>query len=176
MPPLVSDLEVIKSATSNDVVQPGAVVRWTIEITNTGATTFDDVVLGDDLPDLTSYLRGTTQVDGETIDDDGTLPLADGVQVGPLAPGESVVASFDTEVLTAPDGALIKNTAVVASTNLTTSIASNVVEVVVGQDLPDTGAGPAGTIVGIAAGLLGLGLLLLAVARRRDEDEDLAPA
>ena len=175
-PPLdPGDLDVLKRATADDVVQPGTVIRWFIEVTNTGGSTLEAVVLGDDLPELTNYVPGTTEIDGAAVPDDGTLPLADGVEIGPIEPGQTIVASFDTEVLDAPDDALIENTAVVSSVGLSTSVPSNQVTVSIGQDLPDTGAGSASTVLTVATALVALGLALLGVARRRD-DEDLRPA
>ena len=163
-------LEVVKSVTAEDEVASGTAVTWTIEVTNTGALPLDDVVLRDDVPDLTTYVPGTTVVDGDAAPDGpgGAPPLPGGVQVGPLGPGEVVVAAFASEVGAVPDGTVIENVAVVDVVSLSTAISSNVVQVETGERLAETGA-DARSLLARAALLVALGVVLVWAARRRED-------
>ncbi len=58
--------------TTNPLRIPGAVVRWTITITNNGAATASSVVVDDPLDSGTTYDPGTIVVGGVAEDDDAT--------------------------------------------------------------------------------------------------------
>ena len=59
--------------TSNPKAIPGAVVRYTVTVTNSSTTTAaESVILDDAIPTNTVYLPGSLTLDSATLTDDGT--------------------------------------------------------------------------------------------------------
>ncbi len=161
----------------------GGEVTWTVAVRNVGAAGIPAVRVVDSAPAGTTYVAGTTRVDGVPVADrSGTTPLAGGLVVGPLAPGDTALVTFATTVVVGMPGATVENAAAAGGLDATDPIVSNQVLVAVEAALPRTGPGlDLGRYGPIAAALVLAGWLLLYVARpapplaivgrRRDEDD-----
>jgi uncharacterized repeat protein (TIGR01451 family) len=118
-----------------DIVDPGDLLHYTITVFNTGAVPATGVVVTDDVPANTSYVAGSTTLNGLSVGDPigGGSPLAAGIPTssanltpplpgpgeGTLAPGRSAVIEFDLRVDDGvPGGTIISNQAVVGSVQL----------------------------------------------------------
>src|SRR5262245_1326840 len=128
------------------VVDPGDVLHYTISIANSGAVAATGVVLTDSVPANTTYVADTTTLNGLPVGqpDGGVSPLAAGVAVGTINPGQSAIVEFNLQVNAGvPGGTLISNQAIVHTVEL--------------PDLPTDGdgnpaTGPEPTVVLVGAG------------------------
>ena len=112
-----------------DVLLAGETLRYTITVRNVGTDNASDVEIVDQIPGYTSYVAGSTGLNGVALpdSDSGGSPLTDGIQVNApqdAAPGvmNAGVADnvativFDVVVYPdAPDGTVISNQAFVSA-------------------------------------------------------------
>ncbi|MCO1334424.1 isopeptide-forming domain-containing fimbrial protein [Microbulbifer sp. OS29] len=94
---------------STGIVDPGDVLRYTIAITNMGGVDALEVALTDQVPANTTYVAGTTTLNGVAVADNGggnslldsSLPVSSGDLTPPL-PGasEGVITSAQTATVT----------------------------------------------------------------------------
>ncbi|MEN7972782.1 MAG: isopeptide-forming domain-containing fimbrial protein [Verrucomicrobiota bacterium] len=96
------------------IVDPGDTLRYTITITNTGATPATGVIFTDATPANTTYKDNSVQLNGMPVGqpDGGVSPLIAGIDVstsdltpplpaagaGTLTPGQTAVVTFDVQV------------------------------------------------------------------------------
>lgn len=99
-------LSVAKTASASTVA-PGDRLTYTVTVTSDGTHAARDVVLTDVMPDGTTYVAGSTAVDGAAHPDQGTDPLAAGLPLGDLEPGRVVVVTFDVTVDPSASGVLV---------------------------------------------------------------------
>ncbi len=114
------------------IVDPGDVLRYTIEVHNNGSVPATAAQLTDTAPNDTTYVADTLMLNGEPVGrpDGGVFPLAAGLPIssadltpplpaageGVLSPGESATVQFDVQVNAGtPAGTLITNQASVAT-------------------------------------------------------------
>ncbi|MGL5347274.1 MAG: DUF7507 domain-containing protein, partial [Peptostreptococcaceae bacterium] len=84
----------VKSA-NRVVTTPGDVITYTVAFKNTGNTNINNVVVRDVVPVGTIFVPGTVKVDG--VLDPVASPII-GIKISTVAPGETVVVSFNTTV------------------------------------------------------------------------------
>jgi uncharacterized repeat protein (TIGR01451 family) len=108
-----------------DVLLAGETLRYTITVRNTGNADATGVVLRDQIPVNTTYVPGSTRLNGTNLADNGALsPLVSGLTIRaagdptpgalpadtPSAPGNVATIVFDVVVdPTVPDGTIISN-------------------------------------------------------------------
>ncbi|HEV8700513.1 MAG TPA: hypothetical protein VGV60_04480 [Candidatus Polarisedimenticolia bacterium] len=150
------------AALSNDLGTPGIVepldtLRYTITVQNSGTIPATGVVLTDSVPANTTYVAGSTTLNGTAVPDvAGTSPLAAGIDIsssdltpplpgpgaGTISPGETAVLQFELLVdAGTPAGTLIVNQAVVDSVELPNLLTD-------GDGNPATGPEPTVVVVG----------------------------
>jgi len=117
---------------STGIVDPGDVLRYTITVQNSSATSATGVVLKDPVPANTTYVANSTLLNGVPVGqpDGGVSPLASGINVsssnltpplpgpggGTISQGASAVLQYDLRVNPGTAvGAVISNQAVVSS-------------------------------------------------------------
>ena len=113
---------------------PGDSAVWTITVTNVGDVGAADVVVTDTLPaalGITSVTttKGTVSISGQTVT----------VDIGTLAPGETVVIRIETTILSSPADDMLVNTAMVSGSGVQRSATASLGVV---SGLPDTGYPP----------------------------------
>jgi uncharacterized repeat protein (TIGR01451 family)/fimbrial isopeptide formation D2 family protein len=143
---------------SDGIVDPGDVLRYTITVYNNSNTPATVVELFDNVPNDTAYLADTITVNGQALgqSDGGVFPLAarlpisssdlslPGAGAGTLSPGESAVVQFDMQVdAAAQRGTLIVNQATVYSAEVASLLTD-------GDGDPSTGPEPTVVVVGDA--------------------------
>ncbi|WNS46474.1 isopeptide-forming domain-containing fimbrial protein [Paenibacillus sp. MMS20-IR301] len=104
---------VAKSTTVIDAVV-GDIVPYSINVTNSGIAPINNVVLSDPIPAGASFVAGSVTVDGTPVP--GGSP-ANGIALGTIAPGASIVVTFNTRVNTLPNPATLSNQASVSFTS-----------------------------------------------------------
>ncbi|HEX9765675.1 MAG TPA: SdrD B-like domain-containing protein [Nitriliruptorales bacterium] len=146
-------LQVVKAAQPDTAVEPGGTVRFGISVTNTGTDPAVDVVVTDPIPAGTTYVAGSTFVDGVPVPDvDGAAPVepeGPGVALGDLAPGASRIVLFSVTVREdVVPGAILTNVATATSEGTGPVPSSPVALTVVGTSLLDArkDASPAGAV------------------------------
>ncbi len=96
------------------VLEPGDIIRYTITAINTGNRALG-VVAQDNVPAGTTYVNGSTRVDGTPVADvGGSSPLSTGLSLGVLqyVGDNDRTVTFDVRVAaTTPDGTVVTNTA-----------------------------------------------------------------
>ena len=113
------------------IVDPGDTLKYTITVTNSGATTATNVVLTDAIPANTTYVAGTTTLNGLAVADVGTTSaLVGGLPVsssdltpplptagnGQITVGQVATVTFEVQVNAGvAGGTLISNQGVVTS-------------------------------------------------------------
>ena len=130
---------------SPGIVDPGDVLRYTITVQNSAATSATGVVLKDPVPANTTYVANSTLLNGLPVGqpDGGVSPLASGINIsssnltpplpgpggGTISPGATAVLQYDLRVNPGTAvGAVISNQAVVSSAgqpNLLTDSSGN---------------------------------------------------
>ena len=130
---------------SPGIVDPGDVLRYTITVQNSAATSATGVVLKDPVPANTTYVANSTLLNGLPVGqpDGGAFPLASGINIsssnltpplpgpgaGTISPGTTAVLQYDLRVNPGtPVGTMISNQAVVSSAgqpNLLTDSSGN---------------------------------------------------
>ncbi len=146
-PSIKPDLQIEKTNDPSGNVTPGEKITYTLKVTNTGNLASTLTKIQDKLPEGTSYVLGTTTLNGEKIADvDGTSPIFKGMSV--QSPGESLagvlytgeenaaVVTFQVKVDDKlPSGTEIKNIATVNGDGIE-DIPSNEVKNNVEDDTP----------------------------------------
>ena len=114
------------------IVDPGDVLRYTITVQNSAATSATGVVLKDPAPANTTYVANSVLLNGLPVGqpDGGVSPLASGINIGSsnltpplpgpgggmISPGATAVLQYDLRVNPGTAvGAVISNQAVVSS-------------------------------------------------------------
>ncbi len=143
-------------AMSPGIVDPGDVLRYTINVYNNGAVPLTQAVLRDSVPANTTYVADSMTLNGQPVGrpDGGVSPLVAGVDVsstdlsaplpgaGTLSPGEAAVVTFDLRVNDGvPPGTVISNQAVVYTAELPNLLTD-------GDGNPATGPEPTVVVVG----------------------------
>ncbi|WP_159435993.1 DUF11 domain-containing protein [Microbulbifer donghaiensis] len=104
-----------------DLLMVGDTLRYTLRVENTGNENMVDAVLRDQVPANTTYVAGSTTLNGNAIGDvNGGAPLAAGMAIN--SPGEAegfvgvaaagaaaVVVTFDVTINDVNDGTIISN-------------------------------------------------------------------
>jgi len=109
----------------------GQVLTYTIAYTNSTAFEARHPVLQDGIPGNTSYVVGSTRLNGAPVADPQNGPaIAAGVDLGVVPGGASGAVQFSVRVAAVPNGTSIGNTAYVSGGNLAGSANSNTVQVV----------------------------------------------
>jgi len=114
------NLTLSKQASPSGTVTRGSVILYTLRAGNNGGASATACALADDIPEYTSYVSGTTTLNGSLVADvGGTSPLVAGMAVnspgeaaGVIAPGEEAVVTMMVQVGNdLPLGATVSNTA-----------------------------------------------------------------
>lgn len=101
-------------------VPPGQRIEYTIIVENSGGDFARNVILTDTVPEHTTYVRGSTNIDrrpiadgpGETLPLQGGLNLSELPDIGDIAPEERHIVRFAVIVdADTPDGTTISNVA-----------------------------------------------------------------
>ncbi|MFC6632839.1 isopeptide-forming domain-containing fimbrial protein [Microbulbifer taiwanensis] len=104
-----------------DLLMPGDTLRYSIRVENIGNENIVDALLRDQVPANTTYVAGTTTLNGTAVGDvGGTTPLASGLPIS--SPGEAegvvgaaaggaaaLVVGFDVTINDVNDGTIISN-------------------------------------------------------------------
>jgi uncharacterized repeat protein (TIGR01451 family) len=114
------DIDKVSSYIDGDpaVLLAGETLRYTITVLNTGTDNATNVSMTDMVPANTSYVAGSTTLDGAPVADGANgSPLIDGVMLGDIAAGApAVTVVFDVVVYPdVPDGTIISNQAFVSA-------------------------------------------------------------
>ncbi|MCX2840683.1 hypothetical protein OQJ59_03530 [Microbulbifer thermotolerans] len=104
-----------------DLLLAGDTLRYTIRVENTGNENIVDAMLRDQVPANTTYVPGSTTLNGAMVDDvNGSTPLAAGMSINSPGAGEGfvgataagaapVVVTFDVTINDVNDGTVISN-------------------------------------------------------------------
>ena len=124
-------LEVAKTAAPEDSAPVGGAVTYNVVVSNSGAATATAAILTDQVPAGTTYVPGSTTVDGLAVADPDGSPLAAGLDLGDLAPGQQRLVVFTVTIdESVTSGALITNVASVTADNAGTAFSDLVVTLV----------------------------------------------
>ncbi|SHE13267.1 conserved repeat domain [Chlamydia abortus] len=94
-PSIKPNLQIEKTNDPSGTVAPGGNITYTLKVTNTGNLASTLTKIQDELPEGTSYVPGTTTLNGEKVADvDGTSPIFTGMSV--QSPGESLAGVLYT--------------------------------------------------------------------------------
>lgn len=135
------------------IVDPGDVLRYTIEIYNFGAVPATQVVLTDLVPADTAYVADSLRLNGTSLDSDGGVsPLTAGLPVQSSdQPGDGIVSVDSTALVTfdvrvddgVPSETLISNQGTVTSNELPSELTD-------ADGIPSNGYQPTVVVVGAA--------------------------
>jgi len=95
-----------------EIAELGQILTYTVVIGNSGTVSADATFLLDDLPNDTAFVPGSVTVGGVPT---AGNPLS-GISLGSLAPGETVVVTYQAIVVSFPENGLISNQAIVEFT------------------------------------------------------------
>lgn len=119
-------LRLVKTASPLSL-SPGASSTYTLSVRNVGTSPATEVTLTDAPPAGTTYVAGSTRRDGAVVADvAGRTPLATGLVLGTLLPGEATTVTFVVEALQDPGRTSIVNSATVTAADAATTIAGTV--------------------------------------------------
>ncbi len=181
---LPAAIELTKTADPDSGLVAGDQLTYTIEATNTGEATLDNVVVTDPLPTSLSFVSSS---DCTAVGQDVTCDLGDGMAAGETRTAEllvevnaGVVGTIgNTATVTADPLGIAEAVSAVASADVTVAAVAGEVVVAppppgsasaeVTGTLPFTGGGGSSTplVIAAVALLAGLGLALLGRQRRR---------
>ncbi|MEG1423832.1 MAG: hypothetical protein RRY11_06045 [Terrisporobacter sp.] len=123
---VTNTLEVDNTAIPN-VVCPGQTLAYTIDITNVGSSIINDIILQDTIPAGTTLVPSSFTLNFQPFTINGAIVtsanLAQGINIGSITIGNSLVAQFLVTVNTTTKVSPIVNTANVKYTNGTISSA-----------------------------------------------------
>ncbi|MGH3370422.1 MAG: hypothetical protein ACRDPR_10495, partial [Nocardioidaceae bacterium] len=116
-----STLTLVKTASPAEggPVTPGTTISYSMVITNDAAANevADQLVLTDPTPAGTAYFSGSAKIDDAAIFGDQN-PLAEGLDLPDLAPGESVTVTYDVQVNSPlANGTVVSNLATLSADN-----------------------------------------------------------
>jgi uncharacterized repeat protein (TIGR01451 family) len=108
-----------KTAFPSGNVNPNDIITYTVNLTNNGTASSSGTTLQDPIPANTSYILGSTKLNGITVADiAGSMPFinpnlvnSSGNSAGVINVGQSAIVSFQVKVNAAANGA-ITNTAI----------------------------------------------------------------
>ena len=114
------DIDKISTYLEGDpnVLLAGETLRYTITVQNTGTENVTNVSMTDRVPANTTYVAGSTTLNGASVPDDANgSPLIGGIDLGDVpAGGPAVTVTFDVRVYPdAPDATIISNQAFVSA-------------------------------------------------------------
>jgi len=119
LPDVTKTASLANDLNGNRMADPGDTVTWTITITNRDIRAIGGITVIDTVPTNTSYVAGSTYVDGILQTDSGTtlIPLDEGgLAMSDIAVGGSSVVTFDTVLDTGgPSYSSITNTVTVVT-------------------------------------------------------------
>jgi uncharacterized repeat protein (TIGR01451 family) len=95
--PVTPEFELTLSA-APERVSPGHVVRFRLQARNVGLGAAANVILRQALPAELRYLPGSLKRNGVAITDNGSYPLASGLNLGAIAPGRTEEITFEARV------------------------------------------------------------------------------
>ncbi|HSG58583.1 MAG TPA: SdrD B-like domain-containing protein [Woeseiaceae bacterium] len=149
--------ELLVDVNANGSIDPGDTLRYTITIYNNGTEPATLAELADEVPNDTTYVAGSTTLNGIAVADvGGDSPLIGGIPVssadltpplpgageGIINPGEAAVVQFNVTVNAAtPPGTLISNQATVSTAEVPVTLTD-------GDGNPATGPEPTVVVVG----------------------------
>ena len=88
-------------ANGNGALDPGEIVRYTVTIRNDGTANLDPAIFEDVLDPNTTYVPGTTLLDGAPFPDAGATPFPfdeGGQDLGPITPGTTLIITYDVSL------------------------------------------------------------------------------
>ena len=100
LPTVTKDVAITTDVNGNFAGDPGDTLTWTITVTNNELFSLGSPVVYDTVPTNTTYVVGSTFVDGINVSDDGVgtpIPLDEGGYSLPtILPGATVTVTFQT--------------------------------------------------------------------------------
>lgn len=92
----------------------GESITYSIAVTNSGLETVNNVVFSDPIPTGSTFNAGSVTVNGTSLP---SANPANGIQLGSIAPGDSVIVTFSVRVTTLPSPAQLSNRSLVSFTS-----------------------------------------------------------
>jgi len=87
-------LSMTDSYENGETLAAGETITYNITIRNTGLTSLKDAEIIAQIPSNTSYVKGTTKINGQTIiDDNGNCPLLEGYSINSPGSAEGVIGN-----------------------------------------------------------------------------------
>ncbi|MCP4305877.1 MAG: DUF11 domain-containing protein [bacterium] len=141
----------------NGVLDAGEFITYTVTIRNDGTASINPAMFDDVLDPYTTYVPGTSSVDGGSLADAGVTPFPfdeGGYDLGPIVPGQIVVITYDVQLDEfLPDGmSSIVNNAQLNSVGISVEgtsvhpVFDPYLDVAKTSDVPISGAIPGDTI------------------------------
>lgn len=121
-----------------DNVHPGDTVTYMIQVKNTGNTTITNPVIKDTLPNLVTYVAGSTRMDGSVAVDDQWITTGAGILMANSPAGGVKTITFQAKVQSCPPGGTftLTNVASVTADGVGTKTASADIVVTAGAPAP----------------------------------------
>lgn len=121
---MLKTVEVVGPGAADGTADVGDTLRYTLIVSNTGNLPAQSVRLSDTAPGNTRYVAGSTTLNGISLPDDGSLPLASGILInssgteGQIDNGQDAEIIFDVVIQpSALPGSIIQNQSLITSTN-----------------------------------------------------------
>lgn len=138
------DLSTSSKSVSSTIASTGDELVYAITVNNTGNIAVSNAVLFDSPPDMTTYVPGSTTLNGASVADvAGDSQLARGLALGTLEPFSTATVTFKASIDTGtPDQYVIENTAQLTwnggglERSAVTSVNAPAITVVKSVDLP----------------------------------------
>lgn len=140
---LVNDLD------GDGVVDLGDTVRFEIRAENIGSSAAQDIIVNQPIPTDTQYSAGSAVVSQGAIS--STAPFE--ANLGNIAPGAQVIASFDVVIDNVNDGTVISGQATMSGSNIVNQVSDNNSDASDGENptlFVVTGASQPGIVAGLA--------------------------
>lgn len=112
IPVSAPNVQIVKSSPATDAVV-GDVVTYSASITNSGISAVNNVQFFDQLPAFTSFVPGSVTINGVTAPNANPT---NGISLGSILPGATVVISFQVTVLALPPSGQLSNQSSVSFT------------------------------------------------------------
>ncbi|WP_420819544.1 DUF7507 domain-containing protein [Paenibacillus pinistramenti] len=113
LPVSAPDVSAVKS-TSFTAAAIGDIIPYTLQITNEGADTINNIIVSDPVPDGASFVEGSVTLNGSPLQ---SANPAVGFAIGSLTPGASATVAFRFTVNAVPSNASLDNQATVTFTS-----------------------------------------------------------